>query len=352
MKWSKWLQRFGLVGGTVMLSLICFVILCLILVVIHFVGRQGLQIETFVTGLMITVLLVVPLAYLIMAALFHLEEAQIDLVRKEAQIEYLKKAASQQDGFEKDQLIRDLNSFAQTVAHDLKTPLTTILGYAAMLADHQAKIPPDQQREALQSIVKTSLKMNNIIQELLLLAAVRQSEVKTGPISMANVVAAARQRLSAMIADAGAELIQPEPASWPKTIGYAPWVEEIWINYISNAVKYGGSSPRVELGAEVVENEKLASGRKMARFWVRDHGRGIAAGDLPQLFTQFTRLDQMRAEGHGLGLSIVARVIEKLGGEVGVETKLGEGSLFYFTLPMVFVEPPTRARPKLGFKLK
>jgi signal transduction histidine kinase len=58
----------------------------------------------------------------------------------------------------------------------------------------------------------------------------------------------------------------------------------------------------------------------------------------------------MRADGHGLGLSIVARVIEKLGGEVGVETKLGEGSRFYFTLPMVFVEPPTRARPKIGLK--
>jgi two-component system sensor histidine kinase/response regulator len=179
-----------------------------------------------------------------------------------------------------------------------------------------------------------------------LLAAVRQSDVKTGPISMANVVSSAKQRLSAMVSDAGAELILPDPTSWPKTIGYAPWIEEIWINYLSNAVKYGGNPARVELGADP-DYGKSAAGRRMARFWARDNGPGIAAEDVPQLFNQFTRLDQMRAEGHGLGLSIVARIIEKLGGEVGVETKPGEGSLFYFTLPTVFVEPPTRVRPKI-----
>jgi signal transduction histidine kinase len=349
MRWNKWLQQFGLVGGTAVLSVLGFLILGLILGMIRFLGARGLQIETFVAGVMLTVLMVVPMAYLIMVLLFHLDEAEIDLIRKEAQIEYLKKAASQDGDSEKDQLIHDLNSFAQTVAHDLKTPLTTILGFAAMLSDNQAKIPPDQQKEALQSIVRTSLKMNNIIQELLLLAAVRQSQVRTGPISMANVVNAAKQRLAAMISEAGAELILPEPSAWPKTVGYAPWVEEIWINYISNAVKYGGHPARVELGADP-DYGKSSSGRPMTRFWVKDNGPGIAAEDVPQLFNQFTRLEQMRADGHGLGLSIVARVIEKLGGEVGVETKLGEGSRFYFTLPMVFVEPPTRARPKIGLK--
>jgi signal transduction histidine kinase len=348
---SKWLQQFGMAGGTAILSAGFLIISCILTGIIQFASGKSFQIEAFIPAIVISIVLLVPLSYLIMALLFLVEEAEIDIIRKEAQVDYLKKVASQQDGTEKDQLIQDLNSFAQTVAHDLKTPLTTILGFATMLADHQAKIPPEQQKEALQTIVKTSLKMNNIIQELLLLAAVRQSEVKSGPIQMASVVSAAKQRLWGVVADAQAEIVIPEAASWPKVIGYASWVEEVWINYISNAIKYGGNPARVELGADP-NYDRSPSGRSMARFWVRDNGNGIAHKDQSELFTQFTRLDQLRAQGHGLGLSIVARVIEKLGGKVGVESELGKGCLFYFTLPMVVVEPSTRVRPKLTLKRK
>lgn len=351
MNWSKWLQHFGMAGGTAILSAGSLIISCVLTAIIQFAGGRSFQFEAFIPAIVISIVLLVPLSYLIMALLFLVDEAEIDIIRKDAQVDYLKKVASQQDGAEKDQLIQDLNSFAQTVAHDLKNPLTTILGFATMLADHQAKIPPEQQKEALQTIVKTSLKMNNIIQELLLLAAVRQSEIKSGPIQMANVVSAAKQRLWGVVADAKAEIVIPEPASWPKVIGYSSWVEEVWINYLSNAIKYGGNPARVELGADP-NYEKSSSGRNMARFWVRDNGNGISPEAQSELFSQFTRLDQLRAEGHGLGLSIVARVIEKLGGKVGVESQLGKGSLFYFTLPMVVIEPPTRVRPKITLKRK
>ena len=351
MNWSKWLQRFGMTGGTAIISTGSFIISCILTEIIQFASGKSFQIEAFIPAIVISIILVVPLSYLIMALLFLVEEAEIDIIRKDAQVDYLKKVASQENGAEKDQLIRDLNSFAQTVAHDLKNPLTTILGFATMLVDHQAKIPPQQQKEALQSIVETSLKMNNIIQELLLLSAVRQSEVKTGPIQMANIVSAAKQRLLGAVADRKAEIVIPEASSWPKAIGYASWVEEVWMNYISNAIKYGGNPPRVELGADP-NYDTSPSGRSMARFWVRDNGNGITSKDQSELFSQFTRLDQLRAEGHGLGLSIVARVIEKLGGKVGVESQEGKGSLFYFTLPMVVIEPSTRARPKITLQKK
>jgi signal transduction histidine kinase len=78
----------------------------------------------------------------------------------------------------------------------------------------------------------------------------------------------------------------------------------------------------------------------MIRFWVRDYGNGIAPDDQPRLFTPFTRLDQVRARGHGLGLSIVRRIVEKLGGEVGVKSDgvPGHGSEFSFTLPTARIE--------------
>jgi signal transduction histidine kinase len=99
----------------------------------------------------------------------------------------------------------------------------------------------------------------------------------------------------------------------------------VWVNYVSNALKYGGRPPRVELGATPQDG--------VVRFWVRDNGAGLTAEDQERLFTEFTRLHQVRAEGYGLGLSIVRRIIEKLGGDVGVESEVGKGSTFYFTLP-------------------
>lgn len=345
MNWSKWLRKFGLEGSTVILTVAGIGLSVLITAAAQLLGGQGIQPLDYFAAILISTLLVAPLAYFALGLFLQVEELNIELVRKETQNDYLKKAASQSKDAEKEQLIRDLNSFAETVAHDLKTPLTTILGFATMLADQKVQLPREQQRDALQTIVKTSLKMNNIIQELMLLSAVRQSTVRIGPIQMSSIVGQAKQRLWGILSESKAELTTPEASAWPRVIGYAAWVEEIWINYISNAIKYGGKPPRVELGFDL-NYKKSPSGRSMARFWVRDNGKGIAFADQSQLFTQFTRLDQMRAEGHGLGLSIVARILDKLGGEYGVESEPGRGSLFFFTLPMAVIEPTTRRAPK------
>ncbi|NLF76891.1 MAG: HAMP domain-containing histidine kinase, partial [Chloroflexi bacterium] len=102
--------------------------------------------------------------------------------------------------------------------------------------------------------------------------------------------------------------------------------EEVWANYINNAIKYGGEPPCVELGATAQPDGTV-------RFWVRDNGAGLTEEEQTRLFTPFTRLDQVRARGYGLGLSIVRRIMDRLGGEVGVESRDGEGSIFSFVLP-------------------
>jgi signal transduction histidine kinase len=115
-------------------------------------------------------------------------------------------------------------------------------------------------------------------------------------------------------------------AAWPTALGYAPWIESVWSNYLSNAIKYGGRPLRIEVGGE-----EVAGG--FARFWVRDNGRGLTPEEQARLFTSFTRLGQPRSLGHGLGLTIVRRIVERLGGKVGVESEPGKGSTFWFTLP-------------------
>jgi signal transduction histidine kinase len=140
---------------------------------------------------------------------------------------------------------------------------------------------------------------------------------------MAAAVSGALQRLSHMTTEYGPELVMPE--QWPVALGYGPWLEEVWANYLSNAMKYGGKPPRLELGADATEGK--------ARFWVTDNGPGLTPEQQSLLFVPFIRLHQVRATGQGLGLSIVRRIMYKLGGEAWVESEPGRGSRFGFTLP-------------------
>jgi signal transduction histidine kinase len=219
----------------------------------------------------------------------------------------------------------ELDAFAHTVAHDLKGPLGNVVGYTSLLFDtHAAESLDAETREALERIEQTADKMVNIVDALLLLASVRKmEEIKMGPLDMASIVADAKGRLANLIEKHQAEIILP--GSWPQALGYGPWVEEVWINYLSNALKHGGRPPRVEFGAAEQADDTV-------RFWVRDNGSGLKPEEQARLFVPFTRLDQVQSKGHGLGLSIVRRIVEKLGGQVDVESEIGQGSVFSFTL--------------------
>ena len=219
----------------------------------------------------------------------------------------------------------DLDAFAHTVAHELKTPIGVVLGYSHLLGKQEYLHDPEKIQEVAAHITDTSLKMNNIIQEILLLSNLREEhEIQAQPLDMEQIVAEALHRLDNLILQNEAKIKKPD--DWPTAHGYAPWIEEVWSNYISNALKYGGSAPEIELGAE-----PLADGQ--IRFWVRDSGPGMTEDEQRQVFSQFTRFEKTKAAGHGLGLSITQRIIEKLGGKVGVESRPQDGSTFYFTLP-------------------
>lgn len=238
----------------------------------------------------------------------HLRQKNAELARANAELE------------ERNQ---ELDTFAQTVAHELKNPLGLVMGFAEIIA-REAELPDDLRR-LLEVIVKSGRKMRSIINELLLLAGMRKVEVEQMPLNMAAIVGEAQSQLSHVIAEHQAEISLPE--EWPVVLGHAPWIEEVWVNYLSNGIKYGGKPPRLRLGASVADG--------MVRFWVRDNGPGLVPADQARLFTEFTQLRQVQITGHGLGLSIVRRIIEKLGGEVGVESTgiPGEGCTFFFTLP-------------------
>ena len=226
---------------------------------------------------------------------------------------------------------QELDAFAHTVAHDLKTPLNVIAGYAELLTESDEIQGSADLREYVPAILRGAGKMVEIVNSLLLLANTRQENVPIAPLDTAELVAEAQRRLAHEIELRRAEITTH--TTWPAAVGYGPWVEEVWVNYLSNALKYGGRPdlippipPRVELAGQV-----QADG--FVRFTIRDNGPGIAPEDQRQLFMVADRFGERRQASHGLGLSIVRRIIERMGGQVGVESVVGEGSAFYFTLP-------------------
>ena len=241
-------------------------------------------------------------------------------------LRYLQKDLQQQLQ-EREILIEELDAYAHTVAHDLKSPLAHILGFTELLLEDYQAFPKEKTEHILNTIIRSSHKMQAIIDGLLLLASVRMEDVAIEPLDMEQIALEAIARLYHMIEEYEVDIDVMN--NWPTAVGHAPWIEEVWVNYLSNAIKYGGQPPYIKLGGDKQKNGQ-------SRYWVQDNGRGLTSEEQAQMFIPFSRIEQSTTiEGHGLGLSIVQRIVIKLGGHVGVNSKIGQGSTFFFTLPPV-----------------
>ncbi len=252
----------------------------------------------------------------------HFVAVKEDITEQRRMEEALRQVAAALDARNK-----ELDSFAHTVAHDLKGPVSTIIGFADFLHNCYTTLSPASLEQSLLDMRRSALKLHTIIEELMLLTGVRDQEVAPQPLHMGSIVQEALLRQDGLGDKIPAQVLAPDESVWPVALGHAPWVEEVWVNYLSNAVKYGGRPLHIELGATPQADGK-------ARFWVRDNGPGIKPEDRAKLFVPYTQLNYARGIGHGLGLSIVRRIVEKLGGEVGVESTPEQGATFYFTLPL------------------
>jgi PAS domain S-box-containing protein len=224
----------------------------------------------------------------------------------------------------------ELDAFADSVAHDLRNPLSTIIGFAEALLEPFDDLSPEQLRTIIASMARVGRKMDSIIEELLLFARVRKTAVRPAPVDMAPLIENVTHRLRQLIDSHQAELIIAK--SWPLAQGYGPWIEEVWANYISNAVSYGGRPPRIELGADLLPDNRV-------RFWVCDNGDGVPPSLRDRIFQGFGQSGIVRPTGHGLGLALVKRIIDKLDGEVALVCPVedGRGSRFSFTLPTAVI---------------
>ena len=169
----------------------------------------------------------------------------------------------------------ELDAFAHTVAHDLKQPLGVLLGYSTFLTESLGNLDQEMLKHSTVMIEQNTRKMSSIVNELLLFSSLRKKDtVELRPVAMSEVVASVVSRLDDLIDDSNAHIVVP--VAWPKALGYGPWIEEIWINLISNAIKYGGEPPYVILSAEPLHFAEGDNKGSWVRFSVTDNGTGIS----------------------------------------------------------------------------
>lgn len=223
---------------------------------------------------------------------------------------------------------QELDAYSYTIAHDLKSPLSAALLKAGMLEMIGKNVLPESAFKYLEGIKGDIWRMTKMIDQLLWLATVRDVKDKLSSVTVQSVAKNAVDRLQHLIDEQGITIdIEPD---MPDCIGQAQWIEEVFANLISNAVKYMGkdkTEKRITIRG-VPKGERVC-------YEVEDTGIGIAAEDQKRLFEMFTRLHNLEVEGLGLGLSIVHRIVTKLGGDVGIKSVKGEGSTFWFLLPAI-----------------
>ena len=214
------------------------------------------------------------------------------------------------------------------VAHELRTPLTNIRGYLEALQDKV--IAPE--REVIDSLHEEAMLLNRLVDDLqeLALAEAGQLHLERGPADLSPVMERAAAALRPQLEAAGIDLRVDLPEHLVVVDIDPERVGQILRNLLANAVTHTGQGGTITITAEPV--------RDWVRVSVRDTGEGIAEVDLPYIFERFYRADKSRSRatgGAGLGLAIAKYLVEAHGGEIAVESEVGAGSTFTFTLPVV-----------------
>jgi CheY-like chemotaxis protein len=220
------------------------------------------------------------------------------------------------------------SAFLSSMSHELRTPLNAILGFAQILASDNMPTTPEQKKEFSGHILKSGRHLLTLINEILDLAKVEAGAVTLTmeAVALGDILAECRGMIAPLAAGRGIDVRFPEQA--PVLVeADRTRLKQVLLNLLSNAVKYNRDG-----GAVVVDCESAVSGR--LRLTVRDTGMGLSPEQVAALFQPFNRLGQESGpqEGTGIGLVVTRRLIELMGGEIGVNSSPGVGSVFWIEL--------------------
>lgn len=242
---------------------------------------------------------------------------------------------------------KEMDEYTYVISHDLKEPLRGIEAFSKFLVEDYRDRLDEEGRHRIDVIRTSALRMQRLINDLLKFSRMGQQKNPFTPVGLNAMLMHVRVNLQYAL---DAKKVDLRVNKLPTVMCDATALTEVFHNLISNAIKYNDKPhPVVEVGCE--ERPNPHSGEPEYVFHVRDNGVGIKAEYFEKIFQIFQRL-QRDDEGTGIGLTIVKRVIEWHGGRIWVESEVGKGTTFYFTLPKREVKEtqpaaqPTRATPK------
>ncbi len=226
------------------------------------------------------------------------------------------------------QLERTREEFVANVSHELRTPLSLIKGYVETLLDG-ARDNPEVAERFLKIIERNAQRLDLLIQDLLTISALESEKIKLNlqPVELRTLAEKVLTDLHAKAENKNVELFNDVPELTAS--GDVNRLDQVLANLVDNAIKYGRAEGSVRVGGEKLDDGRL-------EIFVRDDGPGIPPEALDRVFERFYRVDKARSRdqgGTGLGLSIVKHIVQAHGGEVRVESELGKGATFFFTLP-------------------
>jgi len=226
------------------------------------------------------------------------------------------------------QLERTREEFVANVSHELRTPLSLIKGYVETLLDG-ARNNPEVAQRFLKIIERNTQRLDLLIQDLLTISALESERIKLAllPTHLRPLAEKIFADLQGRAEAKGIQLLNEMPQL--VVMADANRVDQVLANLVDNAIKYGRTNGKVTVGGRPVEGRKI-------EIYIRDDGPGIPEESLDRVFERFYRVDKARSRdqgGTGLGLSIVKHIVQAHGGKVWVESEVGKGSTFYFTLP-------------------
>jgi len=233
------------------------------------------------------------------------------------------------DVTEKKRLEKVRQDFISNISHELKTPLTSIKAMVEVLLEGGAE-DAKLRRDFLENINQEVDRLSKLVSDLLLLSRLESDREFLNPVLTDFVALVTRtvSRFQPRAMKEGITLTLDIDGDIPPLNVDVNYIDQVISNLIDNAIKYTPSGGKVEVKVEDTE--------KAVKVSVKDTGIGIAKEDLPRIFERFYRGEKSRnlsLGGIGLGLSIVKHIVEAHGGKVGVESEIGKGSTFYFTLP-------------------